>query len=86
MATGVNHAVVEAIIAMNQGRWTLFGDTQHEFIVDSINARQITGFLLIPLSVPTLELTRDVTLVTTQIIKTNRDRIDGVNCGHRVND
>ena len=71
---------------MNESCGTLFGNTCHQFVMNSIDAWQITCLLLIPLSVPTLELARDVSLVPAEITKTNCFGTDGVNRGHGVND
>jgi len=79
-----DHAVVEAVVAVNQTSWALIGNHGRQQLMGSIDSGQIAGALLIPLAVPTFELAGDITLMSTEIGESDPVDIDPVNRSHGV--
>ena len=69
---------------MHQGGRALRRNALQQLIVHAIDCRKITRFLRVPLSVPTLELALNVTLVLAKVIQANINKVGGVNRCHGV--
>ena len=86
VAVGVGHAVVEPVVAVNDGGGALLRDLGEQRVVDLVDQRQLTGLRLLPLPVPALQLPLDVVLLLAEVTQADSVGVDGMDLGHRVGD
>ncbi len=85
-AVVVDHAVVEAVVAVDEGGWALIGDPFQQCVVHAVDEVEFTRLALVPLAVPTLQLTFDVSVVAAEVGEARLFQVDGVDRRHRVDD
>ncbi len=86
VAVAVDHRVVEAVVAVDEAGRALFGDARQQALVHPVDRCQFARLALVPLAVPTLELSFDVALVASERVQADRLEIDGVDGCHRVDE
>ncbi len=82
----IDHAVVEPVIAVDDGRSALLGDVFQKSIVNVVDDSQVSGLLTVPLLVPPVQLPRDVVLVLAQCAQSAGVQIHVVDGRHRIDD
>src|SRR6056297_1658559 len=84
VAVAGHHAVVEAVVAVDDRGRPLLGDALEQPLVGAVDRREVTRAALVPLAVPPLELALDVPLVPAEIGEAGPLEIDGVDRCHGV--
>ena len=85
-AVGRQQAVVEPVVAVDDGGRALLGDASRERVVDLVDHGQLAGLRLLPLAVPALELALDVALRAAEVAEADGVGVDGVDAGQHVGD
>ncbi len=71
---------------MDERGGALLGNAREETLVHPVDRGQLARLAVVPLAVPTLELTFDVALVAAELVQADGAEIDGVDGGHRVDE